>query len=172
MGTFGEIWFTNQFPMITTLPLQSSTLLVRLPDEIALQPFQDKTRIKKGIVRAIIRMLQTHLPELLYVGYKPDYVKQSIDTQPITENSTYVAIHVLDDNGATCSFATSQRMLQNRFKRELQSNRECIIIDNPCLRNGFVVRNIEIYVKSIYAGRVRQLPHYTLAISSSYMAAS
>lgn len=149
----------------------SSTLMVRLPQDVELPAYQEKSRVQKTILRTIIKTLQTRELELLYVGYKPDYIMHSIDSQKLTENRTLITINVLEDNGSMCDFNTSQNMLLKRFKRELQSNNEHIIIDHVTEKDGFTERNIEIYIKSKFSRKPAAVPHYTLAMSSSFLAA-
>lgn len=157
--------------MAETLLTSTSTLMVKFPDDVFLPAYQEKVRIRKTIIKTIISTLRKRQLELLYVGYKPDYIMHSIDAAELNENRTIVTINVLEDNGYMCDFNTSQAMLLKRFKRALQANSEHIIIDNYHVRNGFTERNIEIYIRSMTPPRKSHVPHYTLAVSSSYLAA-
>ncbi len=150
----------------------TSTLMVRLPEDIILPAYQEKIRVKRTILRTVIQMLQTQKPELLYVGYKPEYMASSIMNEKLTANRTIISINVLEDNGFMCDFNTSQEMLLKRFKKELQCNSEHIVIDHVFDRNGFQERNIEIYIKCRYNHRPAHVPHYTLAMSSGFYAVS
>lgn len=158
--------------MATSVLSTASTLLFELPDGIALPPYRDKVRTRKSIIRSIVKCLQSPKIDLLYVGYKPDYVQELISDQQPAQHQTFVSINVLEDNGITCSFASSENMIRRRFRKELQLNDEWIIIDNEQEFDGFIRRKIDIYVKYHHAGKHNVAPAHTLAVSSAYMAAS
>ncbi len=150
----------------------TSTLMVKLPEDVILPTYQEKIRVKKTILRSVIRTLQTRRLELLYVGYKPEYVVSNMDAEKLTSDRTIVSINVLEDNGYMCDFNTSQEMLLKRFKKELQSNNEHIVIDRATQKDGFTERTIEIYIKCRYSQKSTHVPHYTLAMSSGFYAVS
>ena len=154
--------------MTEQLHTLTSTLMVLLPKDLLLPTYQEKSRVKKTILRSIIRTLQTRELELMYVGYKPEYVMEYIDSVPLAADRVIVSINVLEDNGAMCDFNTSQEMLLKRFKRELQLNSEHIIIDRSIEKDGNTERCIDIYIKSRCTQRPSTMPHYTLAMSSGF----
>lgn len=149
--------------MTQALPF-TSTLMLKVPQDVVIPPYSEKPRARKLVVRRIIEILQTRQLELLYVGLNPGEI---FSEKPVSVDGdcTVISINVLNAYGAVCDFNTSQEMLLRRFKRELQSHNEHILIDKFTLSRDSATRNIDIFIKS--NARVATIqPNYTFSISS------
>jgi len=131
--------------MCAKLLNRTSTLKFKLPNRIFLPEFEERIRVKKTILRTIIKTLKISELEMLFVGSLHDYGIEYIDIPPL-ENSIIVSVNILNDT--KFDFNTSQNLLLRRFKKELQSNNEHIVIDKTTLNDGIESRFIEIYINS------------------------
>ena len=99
---------------------------------------------------------------MLFVGSLHDYGIEYIDIPPL-ENSIIVSVNILNDT--KFDFNTSQNLLLRRFKKELQSNNEHIVIDKTTLNDGIESRFIEIYINSSIPEKVA--PNLPFSTSSN-----
>ena len=139
--------------MATTLLPLISTLVVKIPDTVYIQPLKDKASVQKNILQAIARNLNNPTVEIIYAGQKND---PDMHELMVSENhtATIVTINVLEKGQDTFDFFAESAILLKRFKYELQKSEEHIIIDRTENVNGKPQRNLDIYIKS--AGVIRK----------------
>ncbi|HEY0045186.1 MAG TPA: hypothetical protein VGB44_00580 [Flavobacterium sp.] len=153
--------------MAETLQRTTSTLMVKVPSQVLVPPYKEKSRAQKSIIRAIVQILQSKELELIYVGPRPDTTITYIEPTTFTEDSTVITINVLEDNSEARDFNTSQHTLLKSFKKEIQCNSEHIIIDNTVVKDGKSQRRIEVYIKSRHSVRPAAVPSYTFSKSAT-----
>lgn len=146
--------------MTTNLLSSTSTLIVRIPGYVDIPAFQEKSRARKSIVRALIRSLQLKDVTLVYAGQWPE----EADTQThLSGDGILLSINVLNPGRTLTEYNLSQDTLIRRFRKELQCNAEQILIDR---KTPGGTRHIEIYLKSRNPQPVAPQPHYAFAVSS------
>ena len=155
--------FVNEKQMIMTTNLLSNTatLIVRIPGYVEIPAYQEKSRAKRTIIRTLIRSLQLKDLELVYAGQFPDDALAGASAA--NSDGTLVSINVLNPGRSVSEFNHSQETLVRRFRKELQSNSEQILIDRT---SGGSARFIEIYLRSRFQEPAMQQPRYAFAVSS------
>ncbi len=151
----------SKMNMTTNLLANTATLIVRIPGYIDIPPYQEKSRAKRSIIRTLIRSLQCKELELVYAGYWPEDALASASER---HEGTLLSINVLSAGRAVTEFNNSQDTLVRRFRKELQSNSEQIVIDHPA--NGLAPRHIQVYLRSKFQEVALQQPRYAFAVSS------
>ena len=139
--------------MATTLLPLISTLVVKIPDTVYIQPLKDKASVQKNILQAIARNLNNPELEIIYAGQKND---PDMHELMVSENdtATIITVNVLEKGQDTFDFFGETTLLLKRFKYELQKSEEHIIIDRTEKVNGKPQRNLDVYIKS--AGVIRK----------------
>ncbi len=150
----------SKMKMTTNLLANTATLIIRIPGYIDIPPYQEKSRAKRSIIRSLIRAMQNKDLELVYAGYWPEDALAAASGE---QDGTLLSINVLNAGRSVTEFNNSQETLVRRFRKELQSNSEQIVIDNPS--TGSNARHIQVYLKSKF-GETPVKPHYAFAVSS------
>lgn len=145
----------NRSVMAKSLLTNTSTLAVKLPDYLSLPVSNHKIRTEKSIIKTTIRLLQSRVLELRYIGWKPSETKRYFDPIADSDQTTVIAINVIESSGKICDFDTTAEKLLKRFKMELAYNNEHIVIDHTEATNGKNLRLIEIYMTSRHSPKSR-----------------
>ena len=130
------------------LPL-TATLTVKVPSEFHIQSFRDKKSVRKNILQSISKLLRKEEMQLICFGYKEEVDEYEIPTAVYQEDSTFVTIYIIESGSDLLYFASCQTAILKRFKKELKENEEQILIDRSEVINGKIVRNVEVYMKSV-----------------------
>lgn len=147
--------------MTTNLLSNTATLIIRIPGYIEIPPYQEKSRAKRSIIRTLIRSMQSKDLELVYAGYWPE---DALAAATERLDGTILSINVLCAGRSVTEFNNSQDTLVRRFRKELQSNSEQIVIDH--VANGSSPRHIQVYLRSKFQEVALQQPRYAFAVSS------
>ncbi|RZJ31708.1 MAG: hypothetical protein EOO48_01205 [Flavobacterium sp.] len=132
--------------MTKSLLTKTSTLAVKLPENVELPSANQKIRAQKQIIKTMIQLLRSQSVELRYAGWKPadaDYFRDND-----YDGTIVVTINVIESSGKICDFETSADKLLKRFKMELLYNSEHIVIDSIRQSKVRKHRLIEIYTVS------------------------
>jgi len=142
--------------MATDLIPKISTLVVKIPETVYIQPLKDKASVQKNILHAISRTLNNIDLEIIYSGQKNEPDLNQIISE--TFNSIIVTINVLEKGESTFDFSEQKAIILRRFKNELQKSDEHIIIDRIENKNNASQRIIDVYIKSVGIVRKTRMP--------------
>jgi hypothetical protein len=131
-----------------SFPQNPLSVIIQLPDNCFLPKYQDKVWIKKYIRKNSIKLLESNDLHLVYYGSKADLIVKTLQESPLTEDVTFLSLHVFQKQFQTPSPILPTYVIQREFRRELKKNKHYIITDNTVLRGTYSERFIDFYLNS------------------------